>query len=74
MSNFDTESMMRSSMYSTRSKLFNAAQDDTVTVVLDSLKVSNVLELTDRQREILSKIREFMREQADSLRNEVEAL
>ena len=43
---FDTESMMRSSMYSTRSKLFNAAQDDTVTVVLDSLKVSNVLELT----------------------------
>ena len=45
-----------------------------MTVVLDSLKVSNVLELTDRQREIIMKLREFMREQADSLRNEVEGL
>lgn len=57
---------MRSSMYSTRSR-FNIAVEETTSLVLDQLKIADILELTKQQKEILEKIRGFMQEQVEGL-------
>ena len=53
-------------MYSTRSR-FNIAVEETTSLVLDQLKIADILELTKQQKEILEKIRGFMQEQVEGL-------
>ena len=64
------EKMMRSSFYSTKSKFGGSA----VTAILDTFSVSNILELTDHQRNLLEKLRQHMQEQVDEIRTQIDSL
>ena len=64
------DATMRTSFYSTRGEGFNKQKGGLV----DTIKVNNVLELSEDDQEKISQIRDFMKEQADGLQSEIDEL
>lgn len=60
---------MRSSFYSTRDGFNNKKGN-----VVDSIKINNVLELSDEDVQKIKQIREFMKEQLQGMQDEIEEL
>ena len=64
------DATMRTSFYSTRGEGFNKQKGG----IVDTIKVKNVLELSEEDKEKIAQIRDFMKEQADGLQNEIDEL